>query len=90
MAIAGALIQVELIGSAMFMMFFGLGTLPMMFSITLSGSKLLNLIRGNYKKVLSLSLFVFGIFLLYRGLGMEFGGALNNILDPTAGVVGCE
>ncbi len=90
MAIAGALIQTDLFSAAGFMLFFGLGTLPMMFSLTLSGNKLLDLVRGNYKRVLSFGLFSFGLFLVYRGLGMEFMTSIDNIFNPAAGVVGCE
>lgn len=90
MALAGALVQRSLLESTLFMFAFGLGTLPMMFSITVSGNKLFSLIRGNYRKVLTAGLFFFGGFLVYRGLGMEFTAALNNLLDPVGGVVLCE
>ena len=90
MAVAGSLIQTTLINSALYMLIFGLGTLPIMFSLSHSGDKLLSLVRGNYKRILTFGLFCFGIFLLYRGLGMEFSGPVESILDPTQGIVGCE
>lgn len=90
MALAGAVVQNSLVDSATFMMAFGLGTLPLMFSLSLSGNKLFQLIKGNYRRVLSIGLFAFGLFLVYRGLGMEFTSALSNIFNPTAGVAGCK
>lgn len=90
MGVAGAIVQTTQLNSALFMLAFGLGTLPMMFSLTFSGSKLLSLVRGNYKRVLSIGLFSFGVFLVYRGIGMEFTEALTNMLNPAAGITGCE
>ena len=90
MAVAGAIIQPTLPDSGLFMLSFGLGTLPMMFSITLSGNKLLQIVRGNYRKVLTLGLFCFGLFLVYRGLEMDFTAALEGMFNPEAGVTGCK
>jgi len=90
MAVAGSIIQLTLVDSALYMLAFGLGTLPMMFSLTLSGNKLLSLVRGNYKRVLSVGLFAFGLFLVYRGLEMEFTAAVDNMFNPAGGVVECE
>ena len=90
MAVAGAIILNRLVDSALFMLAFGLGTLPLMYSLTHSGNKLLSLIRGNYKRILTFGLFAFGMFLIYRGLGMEFTMALDNMLNATDAVVNCE
>lgn len=90
MAVAGAAIQPTLLESGLFMVTFGLGTLPLMFSLSYSGNHLLKLIQGNYRRILSFGLFAFGIFLLYRGLGMEFTTAISNMFDPTGSAVICK
>jgi sulfite exporter TauE/SafE len=90
MAVAGAIIQASLIDSAIFMAVFGLGTLPMMLTLSISGNALFSLIKGNYKRILTACMFCFGIFLVYRGFGMEFTGALDNLINSKVGVVVCE
>ena len=90
MALAGSLIQITLFDAALYMFAFGLGTLPLMFSLSHSGDKLMSLVRGNYKRILSFGMICFGFFLLYRGIGMELSTPVENVLDPTSGIVGCE
>lgn len=76
-AISGALMATSHIGGMQFMLYFGLGTLPMMFIIMLLptlGSK--KSIKG-FNKVLPYVNLLFGIFLIYRALAVNLPLDLN-------------
>jgi sulfite exporter TauE/SafE len=78
LALAGAVLQGTTLGGIQFMVLFGLGTIPAMFSLMsieqfFKGKFNLNRLR-NVLPVLQLFL---GIYLIYRGLAIDFPDALD-------------
>lgn len=69
-AAAGATTTGSLSGGALYMLVFGLGTLPLMMAISLSG----NLIPGSFRLKMSravpVSVFLLATLLIFRGLGL--------------------
>ena len=65
-ALAGALASGHLLSGGLYMMFFGLGTLPMMLGVMVFGH--LNKQRFfRFRKLIPVGLVLFGAFLIYRG-----------------------
>jgi uncharacterized protein len=70
LAIAGAVSTGSLTNSMVFMVFFGMGTLPLMWSLTFFGTYLnIHFIRG-IKKAYPYLMFAFATVLILRGLGL--------------------
>lgn len=67
-ALAGAFIQLEVLQGAAFMALFGLGTLPMMLSISLGSGWLKQHFSGQIKKVIPLTYALLAVWLIYRGI----------------------
>ncbi len=71
MGLAGALATGQLTNSIFYMVFFGLGTLPMMLLMAVAG-KWVNLsLRNNLKRLYPVMFILLGAFLIYRGLTIE-------------------
>lgn len=70
-AIAGALSSEGVLSAGLFMMFFGLGTLPLMILTALGGQLLSAGFRRKVRKVLPLFLIFFALFFLARGFNFE-------------------
>lgn len=84
LALAGALASETISGAMLFMLFFGLGTVPSMVGL-LSGFGLLKGgMRRKVTRILPMVSFVFGLFLIYRGvfvdmpLELDFWQAMKN------------
>ncbi len=79
-AIAGALSQESVASSLLYMITFGIGTIPMMFSIPfLAGGYFYRLRKWN-KYILPLALLVVGALFLVRGLNVELPFHINSFL----------
>ena len=71
LALAGAISSSHWTDSMLFMLVFGVGTLPAMLGL-MSGYSLLTVkMRANVKMMLPIVSFVFGCFLIYRGIYVE-------------------
>lgn len=79
LALAGALSLGNVWGSAGFMMFFGIGTLPAMAALIIFQGKLSNNIRWSLRRLYPLIALFLGIYLIYRGLFSTLPMELNFI-----------
>ncbi|MEP7165716.1 MAG: sulfite exporter TauE/SafE family protein [Ferruginibacter sp.] len=70
-AIAAAVSTASIFKSSLFMAGFGLGTLPVMWSIAFFGSLVSMNMRRNIKKCYPYVMFLVGVLLVIRGLGLE-------------------
>lgn len=70
MAIAGAIGTGELVLGSLYMIMFGLGTIPMMLSIAIAGNILNAAIRQKINRLIPVLVVVVGIFFILRGLSL--------------------
>jgi sulfite exporter TauE/SafE len=70
MAIAGAIGTGEVVLGSLYMIMFGLGTIPMMLSIALAGNILNAAIRHKINRLIPVLVVVVGIFFILRGLSL--------------------
>lgn len=70
-AIAGAVSTASVIKSSLFMAAFGLGTLPVMWSIAFLGSSINMNIRLKIRKMYPYVMFLMAVLLIIRGLGLQ-------------------
>ena len=71
MAIAGAVSTASILKSSLFMAAFGLGTLPVMWSIAFFGSSINMNMRRNIKKLYPYVMLLVAVLLIVRGLGLQ-------------------
>lgn len=69
-AIAGAVTVGDVLSSGLFMMFFGLGTVPVMLGISLGGIKLKSLLGRNFRKIIPALSFALAVLFILRGLNL--------------------
>lgn len=70
MAIAGAIGTGGVAGGALFMILFGLGTIPMLLAISLAGNLMSNVVRAKINKLIPVLIVVVGILFILRGLSL--------------------
>ena len=70
MALAGAIATTNSLSGAAFMFIFGLGTLPMLFAISILGNTLSVKLRTKMTKVIPVVVFFIGVLFILRGLGL--------------------
>ena len=70
MAIAGAIGTGEVVLGSLYMIMFGLGTIPMMLSIAIAGNILSAAIRRKINRLIPVLVVVVGIFFILRGLSL--------------------
>jgi sulfite exporter TauE/SafE len=70
LAFAGAIAAGDILGSTLFMAGFGLGTIPMMWSISFLGSYLNVSFSKNIKKIYPYTIMLIAFLLIVRGLGL--------------------
>ena len=70
MAIAGAIATTNSLSGALFMFVFGLGTLPMLFAISILGNTLSVKLRTKMTKVIPVVVFFIGVLFILRGMGL--------------------
>lgn len=70
MAIAGAIGTGEVVLGSLYMIMFGLGTIPMMLSIAIAGNILSVAVRRKINRLIPVLVVVVGIFFILRGLSL--------------------
>ncbi len=70
MALAGAIATSGALSGALFMFVFGLGTLPMLFFISILGNTLSTKFRTKMTKIIPGVVFFIGVLFILRGLGL--------------------
>lgn len=77
LALTGALSTGHLISGMSFMFYFGLGTTPMLLSLTMGQHWLKPKLRHRIRRIIPYVTLAFGIFLLYRGLAVDIPKELD-------------
>lgn len=67
-ALAGAFLLLDPIQAGLYMLLFGLGTLPMMFIASLGFSTIVQRLRFNYKRLIPITFAAMAIWLIFRGM----------------------
>ena len=70
MAIAGAIGCGEVLTGTLYMILFGLGTIPMLLGITLAGNMMSFTIRKRINKLIPILVVIVGILFILRGLSL--------------------
>jgi hypothetical protein len=83
-AIAGAINSGEVISGALFMMFFGIGTIPLLFIAILASHAIGQQIRSRIQKVVPYFVFLLGVLFILRGmsLGIPYISPTSEKLEP--------
>ena len=84
-AVAGALAVGEVYESALYMVFFGLGTIPIMLLLSLLGNIVSLKFRSIVRKILPIFVVIIGILFILRGmnLGIKYISPKMNKEEPT-------
>ena len=69
-ALAGALVMSRVYEGAFYMIFFGIGTIPMMLAISVAGNILSRNLRKNLSKAIPVFIILLGILFILRGLNL--------------------
>jgi len=72
LALAGAFLEKTMVSSVIFMLVFGLGTLPMMGFISLGGGLLSVKAKAKFKKITPYLQLAMGVWFLYRGILIDY------------------
>lgn len=70
-ALTGSLAMGSVLGGAVFMFFFGLGTIPLMFAAVMMGSVITVQTRQKILKILPFLMILLGILFILRGLSLD-------------------
>jgi uncharacterized protein len=83
-AVAGAINTNDILMGTMFMIVFGLGTLPVMLGVTLVGNLISGGLRQKLNKVVPVFIVILGIIFILRGLslGIPFISPKSKMLTP--------
>ncbi len=83
-ALAGAIAQGDALAGMTFMLFFGLGTLPMMLGATYLGGFVSVNFRNKLQKVIPVMIFIIGVLFILRGmnLGIHYLSPQIDRVDP--------
>lgn len=83
-ALAGAIAEGDMTGGMTFMIFFGIGTLPMMYSATVLGSFVTVKFRNKLQKAIPYMVFIIGVLFILRGmnLGIHYLSPKIDRVDP--------
>jgi sulfite exporter TauE/SafE len=71
-ALAGAILEKSIYSSMLFMLMFGIGTLPMMLMVILGGGFLNQKSKGLFRKVTPYLQLAMGVWFLYRGILIDY------------------
>lgn len=88
-ALAGALASSGTFSGVVFMLFFGLGTLPLMFSVAFAGKLFSLQSRLRFQKMIPLFLAFVGLMLIVRGLGLNLGHFSPSLIANQAFIAIC-
>jgi sulfite exporter TauE/SafE len=85
MALAGAIVSAEVVSGMIYMMVFGLGTIPVMLSLTLLGNIVSIRFRNKIRKVIPIIIVLIGILFILRGmnLGIKYISPKISQEEPT-------
>lgn len=89
-ALAGALATGDILGGSVFMIFFGLGTIPLMFSLAFAGNLIGPEVRIRFQKMIPVMLSLVGVMLIIRGLGLDLGHYSPSIIANQALIAICN
>jgi len=83
-AVAGAINTNDVINGILFMIIFGIGTIPVMMSVTLLGNIISQPLRKKMNKVIPVFIVVLGILFILRGLslGIPYISPKSQMLTP--------
>ncbi|NND06591.1 MAG: sulfite exporter TauE/SafE family protein [Saprospiraceae bacterium] len=81
MALAGALTQDSALAGSAYMMLFGLGTIPLMLSVSLSKLLLSVKTRNSLRRIVPIFMMLVGTLLIFRGLNVSLPGHLGTIVE---------
>lgn len=82
-ALLGALSTQSITGGALFMAIYGLGTIPLMFAVSILGQLLTSNWRNRIRKATPVAMFLVGILILLRGLNLGIPYVSPVISSPT-------
>jgi hypothetical protein len=82
-ALLGALSTQSITGGALFMAIYGLGTIPLMFAVSILGQLLNTNWRNRIRKATPVAMFLVGILILLRGLNLGIPYVSPVISSPT-------
>lgn len=77
LALAGSLASNTILEGGLFMLLFGLGTVPAMIALTIGEGLVSRELRLGFRKVLPYVTLCFGVFMIYRGLAVEMPAELD-------------
>ncbi len=77
LALAGSLASPSIVEGGVFMLLFGLGTVPAMIALTIGEGIVPVSLRLSFRKVLPYVTLCFGVFMIYRGLVVEMPAELD-------------
>ena len=83
-ALAGAISEGDMTGGMSFMLFFGLGTIPMMYTATVFGSFVTVKVRNKLQKAIPYMVIIIGVLFVLRGmnLGIHYLSPHIERVDP--------
>lgn len=70
MALAGALVMSHILEGALYMLLFGLGTIPMLLAISLAGNMISQKFRRSLSRIIPYLIALLGILFILRGLNL--------------------
>jgi len=83
MAVVGAFATEGLAGSSLYMVLFGLGTIPMMTTVVYAQSFIKKHLKFNYKKLIPYAVVIVGLLFILRGMGLGIKYISPKIVDNT-------
>ena len=91
-AIFGSLLSNTVFEATQYMLAFGLGTIPLMFTTSLVGSWTSNALKNKINKIIPVFLVIIAILFILRGLGLEipYISPANEVLSPTSSEAKCH
>ncbi len=83
-ALAGAVAEGNMLDGMIFMLFFGAGTLPMMYTSSILGSFITLKVRNKLQKLIPIMIFIIGVLFVLRGmnLGIPYVSPAIDRVDP--------
>jgi hypothetical protein len=89
MALSASLSMSSALNAAIMVAFFGIGTMPMLISITLLKSRLRFLSAGTFRRLVPVMVFVFGCLFVLRGLNLNIPYLSPKVEMTPTGVHSC-
>ena len=90
LALSSSVITASSLNGGMFMLFFGLGTFPAMFTTVVMGNYLNQAIRLKIRRMVPALLFFMAVLLILRGMGLGIPFVSPSFAHHTSGAVSCH